>query len=498
MLNLLSTLLLVPLFLHHWSLLVYGQWIALSSLTSYLGTLDLGMNSAVNNRLLASYVRKDHDEYIQYQHSAIVFYFAIALGGTLLMAVAAWLLPLSSWVGIKPAAVPQASWIIWLLSLQVLWMMPVGLLGNFYLTVGNPAKTKWLNNARLAGTLLVTIVALSFGSDMKTLAAWLIFPILASCVYSLWDIHHAYPDLMPGIQGASGPIIRRLLKPSLLFALITLSLSLTQQGSVLIVSSVLGTIAVGIFNTTRQLTNAVMQVVAMLSYTAWPDMTMLYAEGDFRRLRLLSRLMVNFSMMLCIALAAALWFEGPSVLAVWTGNKIHVDVVFFRLLLLYLVLQSPWKANSSVTAAVNRHEKQSWSYLVAGVLAVIGMVVLTPRLGLRAIPISLIFGEAVACYHFVIKDTCTVIGETYWPYMLRVWSGLAAVFGSALAAGYLVHRVVGGPALVQWAAVGAATLVVSCLMARLVWVGDDEWTLLCQKTEGIRRRLRGQRVPTAA
>lgn len=491
--NLTGNIILLPLFLSHWTPLLYGEWIALSSLTSYLGTLDLGVNSAVSNRLLMAYTRKDLEEYLRSQHSATAFYLSLAIGGTLLMGLAVWLLPMTSWAGVTRAAVPDAAWIIWLLGLQVLWMMPVGLLGNFYSTIADPARSKWINNWKAAGGLLVTVIALLLGCRMRTLALLQLVPLAAVAVYVLWDMRRRFPQFLPGLAQANSTIMRDLLKPSLMFALIMVAMSLTQQGSVLVVSSLFGSVAVAVFVATRTLTSIAMQTVRMIGATAWPDFTILHAQGDLMRLRQLNRLVVMTSMTLCIAIAAALWFEGADVVAVWSHHKIHVSALFLRLLLLYLVLQSPWLANSNITAAINQHQKQAWSYLASGLLALASMVALAPQLGLNAVPVGLILGEALACYHFVIKDTCTVIGEPYAAYVSRLWPGLAAVFLPALLAGWLAHQSAWGPALLRWGEVGAATLLVSCLMVRFVWAGDAEWILLGRKVDAVLGRLHSRR-----
>ena len=489
-LNLVSNIILFPLFLRHWSPLVYGEWIALSSLTSYLGTLDMGVNSAVSNRLLTAYTRDDQEEYMRSQHSAAAFYLSLAVGGTFLMGLAVWVLPVTSWAGVTRASVPDASWIIWLLGLQVLWMMPVGLLGNFYSTIADPARSKWISNWKAAGGLLLTVIGLLLGCRMRTLALLQLVPLVAVAVYVLWDMRRHFPQFLPGLSHAKVMVMRDLLKPSLMFALIMVAMSLNQQGSVLVVSSIFGGVAVTVFYAARTLTSVAMQAVRMIGTTAWPDLTILYAQGDLMRLRQLNRLVVMASMTLCVAVSSALWFEGPSVVAVWSHHKVHVDIWFLRLFLLYLVLQSPWLANSNVTAAINLHQKQAWSYLASGLLALGSMVILAPSLGMNAVPVGLIIGEVLACYHFVIKDTCTVIGEPYKAYVLMLWPGLTVVLAASLTAGWLAHQDAWGPPVLRWGEVGAATLLVSCQMARFVWVGANEWMLLCRKVDAVSRRLR--------
>lgn len=497
MLNLVSTLLLLPLFLRYWSAFTYGEWLALSGLTAYLATLDLGVNAAVTNRLLGAYTRKDNEEYLRCQHSAAAFYLSIAVGASLILALAVWLLPINSFAGVKRSAVPDAPWIIWLLALQMVWFLPIGLMVNFYLTIGDPAKTKWINNSRAFGTLMVTVLGLLFGCHMRTLALLQLIPLGLVAIYVVSDMKRRFPKFLPRLTHANFGVMRELVKPSLMFALIMVALSLTQQGSLLVVSTFLGAVAVATFYTARQLTNLAMQIVRMIGATAVPDMTILYAQGDLARLRLLNRLVVTTSVTLSIAIVSALWFEGASVVAVWSHHKIHVDIWFFRLLLLYLVLQAPWLANSNVTAAINRHHNQSWSYLASGILGLACMIWLAPHLGLRAVPIGLIVGEAAACYHFVIKDTCTVIGEPYGAYAMRLWPGFVGVMASAFGAGWLMHQIALGPAVLRWGEVGITTTAASCLAARFLWMGVSERDLLCQKLEMVRLRMKGRRVQPA-
>ena len=86
--NLVGLLLLVRLFVSKWEPALYGEWLVLSSVATYLGTLDLGMNSAVTNRMLAAHTREDREEYTRCQHSATAFYVCLALGASLLLALA--------------------------------------------------------------------------------------------------------------------------------------------------------------------------------------------------------------------------------------------------------------------------------------------------------------------------------------------------------------------------------------------------------------------------
>lgn len=469
-----GNLLLVPLYLAHWSAAVYGEWLALFSLVTYLSTLDLGMNMAVVNRLTRAYARGDLEEYARSQHSAIYFYLALAGAGSLLLAVAAWLVPIPAWLGLRETSAAEAAWVIWLLGLLILWSMPVGLVTAVYRTTGNLARSQWIGNIQRAATLGLVALVLVFGSGMKLVAAWQLAPLIAVTLYVTWDLRRHFSNLVPHLTRARLSVIRGLIKPSLLFALIILANAITQQGSVIIISSALGGLAVALFVTSRTLANIIRQVVGSLTVALWPELTGLEARGEQARLRSVHRLLVVGSTTLSIAVAAVLWYEGSEVITVWTRGKLEPDLTLLRLLLLQLVIQSPWLASSVFTAAANRHERLSWSYLVSAVIGVGVAAVLVRRIGTWGVPVGLIVGEALACYHFVVKDTCEMIGEPYVPFIRRLWLGLSVVGAGSFVAGWVAHQIAWGPAPLRWLEVGAVTCIVALVTAWWLWLPTND------------------------
>lgn len=469
-----GNILLVPLYLAYWSPQVYGEWLVLFSLAGYLSTLDLGMNMAVPNRLTNAYSRGDLEEYARCQQTALAFYLVVSLGASGLLAIAAWTLPFTGWLGLKVTPAAEAAWVLWLVGLYFLWAMPVGLLAAVYRTTGNLAKSQWIGNAQQVVTLgFVTLVLVSGGS-MKSVATWQLTALMFVALFLVWDVRRRFPELVPRLAQASFPVLRSLILPSLLFGLLTLSNAITLHGSVLVLSSALGGVAVAVFVTSRTLVNLIRQIVGSFINTLWPEITSMEARGEWDRLRALHRLLIVGSTAMCIGVAATLWYEGAEVITVWTRGKLEPDLTLLRLLLVLLVLQSTWLVSLTFTASTNRHAKLSWLYLASAVVG-IGVAALMVRwIGTLAVPIGLIIGEALACYHFVVKDTCQMIGEPYGPFALRLWSGLIAVVTVALVAGWAAHQLIPGPYLVRWLGVGAMTTAVSIVVAWAIWLIPED------------------------
>ena len=482
-LNVVGNLLLVPLFLSRWSSDMFGEWMALSAVVAYLGVSELGMNSAAANALTAAYTHGDLRRYQYLQGSAMAFYVGMALGVSILFGFLTALLPIPAWIGIRHIPPMVAAWVAWLLAVRILWQIPASQLGIIYRSTGNLAATQWFSNLQVLGLLVVTATVLRFQGGVLSLALWGAAPMIVVTVGAWCCLRRSHPELLPRLSEARLAGLRELLGPSLLFGLILLSSTLTLQGPVLLVSRALGGTAVALLVTTRTLANVVKQVVAPVQFALWPELTRLDALGAAPTLRLGHRLLVIGSVALSAAFAGALWFEGASVMAVWTRGKLTPDLWLVRMFLLAIVLQAAWSPSALFMMASNRHRRLAHSSFISAVFALAAVALLIRPLGILAAPFGVLIGEALACYHFVVKSACRILKEEYAPFAVRLWSGVAAISCAAWGAGYLGHSVASGPAPLRWLEVGALTTLAAALAA---------WGLALRKDDRSRLAIWGK------
>lgn len=486
-LNVVGNLVLVPLFLSRWSTDLYGEWMALSALVAYFGVTDLGMYSAAANAMTAAYARGDLGRYRYLQGSAMAFYVGIAFSVSLLFGFLTALLPVPAWIGIRHIPPTIAAGVAWLLAARILWQMPAAQLWSIYRTTGNLAGTQWLWNLQFLGLLAVTATVLLLQGGVLHLALWGSAPIIVVTAGAWFTVRRSHPELLPKLSEARIAGLRELLSPSLLFGLIILSMALTLQGPVLLVSKTLGGTAVALLVTTRTLANVVRQMVGSVQAALWPELTRLDAVGAHAVLRLGHRLVVIGSVTVSAAFAGALWFEGASVMAVWTVGKLAADVWLLRIFLLAVALQATWLPSSLFLMASNRHRHLARSYFISAILTLAAIALLIRTCGLLAVPLGVLIGEGLACYHFVIKDACCVFKEEYARFAARLWSGVAAISCAAWGAGYLGHSVAVGPAPFRWLQVGGLTTLAAvssawCLALRKedrLWIvrwGRSRWS----------------------
>jgi O-antigen/teichoic acid export membrane protein len=458
-------LFLVPLFLLHWNTTVYGEWMALSAVIAYLNATDLGMNAAAGNRMLAAYAIKDWATYRTIQASAIAFYIALATIITIVCGFICGILPVASWLGIRAIPASIAVMVVWILAFSTMWQMPVSQIANTFRTTGNLAITQWLSNGQSVLLIILTVICVALGGGVLSVAVSSIATTAIGGLVACWSVYRWRRNLIPNISDIRVHELITLIQPSLWFGLMILSIALSIQGPVVLVSATLGGAAVALLVTTRTITFLIRQLFGMITSVLWPELTRLDAAGAKDAFRLAHRLLVVVSIVVSCAFAGALWWEGPEVLKIWTRSKIVSDNALLRVFLVSLVLQGPWVASAAFTTATNRHKKLSYHWFASSVIALACCAFLVGRIGVVAVPISAIVGEAIACYHFVVKDTCRVIGERYGPFVLRMWPSVGIIFAVSLIAGRIGHAIAIGPAPLRWLQVGFLSTIAACVIA---------------------------------
>lgn len=456
-LTILSNFLLVPLFLLRWDKTTYGEWIVLSSTVAYLSTSDFGVNTAAVNEMAAAFARGDLKRYRAVQSSASMFYVLLTVVGMALTAAFCLAVPFTKWMGLKSIPGTTAQLVTWLLAARLLFQMLGYQICGIFRSIGQLARTEWIWNIQfLAGIAVTAVVLLAHGGPSQ-LAAWGAVPLLLVTGGVWCMLYRSRPELLPRLSEARLATMSHLVKPSLGFGLIMIAAALAFNGPILIASGVIGGAAIALVVTTRTLSNAVRQLVQILSSAIWPELTRLHAIGAWDQIRTAHRCLCAASITLCCSLAGMLWFEGAGIMRKWTGAMLEPDVVLLRLFLVAMVLQMPWIASSLMNMATNQNRTIALLQLASAALTVAATAILLPFTGARAIPLGIIVGEGMVCYHFITKGACQAVGADYGAFARRVWTTVAAMSLTALTTAWLAHLAGVGPAPFRWLETAIAT-----------------------------------------
>ena len=417
----------VPLFLKFWGQVMYGDWLTVASMVSYLALANLGMQSYVINLLTQRYVRGEWEALDREVPSASLMYLlamslaATVLGGICLVA------PLDRLFA--GAALRWTGQLVTLmLGFRVVMMLFSGLVQGYYRIQGRADLAKLTHFFQQLGVLAVVFTVLLWGGGPVLLAGAELSVVILLLGFMLLDTRRRERRVSLYLSGASTRLAMAFLGPSLIYFFNQLAAGLIFQGVVLVISVRLGARAVVTFATTRVLSGLVRQVISFACTTMYPEITRIEAGNP-------ERLAFTYRMLLKVVCAAAfvciplLFFAAPDLYTFWTRGRATLDLTLLRMLLLDIWLVAPMTASANLLFSTNKmHHIKSITRrnVINGVLALVAISLLLRPLGLwsagavMAVTNLVFIGVAVPRWaqREVGGEPSTYVRLVYLPYLV--------------------------------------------------------------------------------
>ncbi len=322
--NLITKLLLPPIFLLRYGTSLYGQWLVLSGAVAYLSTLNFGIQTYVTQDLTVRYQRNDLEHYHRQQSTSLRVLLGI-LGAAALICLVVFALPVESWLHLTLSH-RATSATLYLLALQVLLGVLFGYFTGMYMVLSRAhTGVLWVNGLRLAMVFTVSAAAW-FRVSFPILAALQASIYIAGIALVLLDIRRRAPEIFPRVNQWDASAVRAILRPSGYFGLISISTFLSYEVPVLILQREAGpfvvvafTVMRTIFSMCRQILNAPTQamgpeITRLFGRGEWPELTAVYSYSE----RLIFALIpvVNLGVLIVSPVLLGIWLHKPALFAV--------------------------------------------------------------------------------------------------------------------------------------------------------------------------------------
>lgn len=280
---------LVPFFIHIYGKAGYGEWLAISAAVSYLGTLDFGIQTFVNQDLTVRYHRGDMEDFHKTQSTALRLLLGI-IATTTLLCTTVFLMPLQHLLHmdgfngdpIVPGKTLQAS--LFFMALQALVNLAYGYFGGTFMVLGRAHIGAYWNNAKSLAIISASLMGLYLHASFALLAGMQLGAVMLCFALQVVHLRHAGPLIFPTLRYWNASLAVRILKPSGYFALIYSSNFLVYQLPVLILQHTLGGTAVTIFSVMRTIFSMTRSMLNALTQAIGPEVTRLFARNEWRGL----------------------------------------------------------------------------------------------------------------------------------------------------------------------------------------------------------------------
>jgi O-antigen/teichoic acid export membrane protein len=371
----------VPILLHYWHAELYGAWLILFAIPSYLAMTDLGFSQSAGNDMTARVARGDRAGALAVFQSLSALVLLLAVAGLLLVAAATALLPLGNWMHFAGLSTKAVRWVLWLLAAEMLVRLTDGVIHAGFRATGDYA----LHLAIYFSTLFTQhasiwlAAALGMGPVAAAAATFLIRALVTPAVALLLVRRH--PWLHFGFGQARFTQLRALLRPALANTSLPLAQALNVQGMVLIVGATLGPLAVVTFSTLRTLTRLALQLALTLINAAEPELAAAVGGGNRALLRTLYLHTLRAGVWVAVPAAIGLGLTGGWILQFWTHGKVTMHLQLFGWLLTSAVASVLWYGGLTLLKAANRHLRAAVVYATTAGAAVLLAAVLLKATG---------------------------------------------------------------------------------------------------------------------
>jgi O-antigen/teichoic acid export membrane protein len=401
----------VPVFLHFWSVPLYGEWMILNSIPAYLSFSNAGFGSVAGNEMTMLVAREDREGALRIFQSCWWLITIICTTTIVLLSGALYLLPAGRLLKLSVISESDTKWVIFYLGVTFLLSQLEQLLQSAYRCIGRYPYGTFMKNMFSMFAFVCILIAVVLGSGVRRTALVYAVVNIAGTVLFCLLVRRDIPWLKFGWSNASFSVIRQLARPAIAFMGFPLGNALNLQGTLLAVGYALGPTEVVIFGTARTVSRVALQMVSMVNNTFEPEMSIAYGARNYELTRTLLRRACQLALIVAFVIVVAMLTVGPWFLTHWTGGHVPPSRPLLSILLVVVIFYALWSTSATLMTATNQHQRLAMYYIIGTSLNCVLCYFLARSHGLYGAAASLLVSELVMNL-YVVPATLRISHDT--------------------------------------------------------------------------------------
>lgn len=381
----------VPVLITRWGAGGYGEWLALTALTTYLAYTNVGVPGTVRSDMAMADGRGDRAAVIQSFQTCLALVGGIGLTAGLAFAAAIRFLPMGQILNASFLGADQVVFVLTVLAAQIIVYTTGNVVQAALSALGRYGLATFIDATRQLGEFsgLLLMVGLFGARPEQAVLAYLV----TSSLYFLAQLICLYrtaPDLFAGLH-LKKSVIGRLWRPML--GVLSMSLGyygMTVQAPRIILSGVAGPSAVALYSVTTMLMRMVRIPIDIPAHAATVELSMAVGRGDYEGARGLLKGTTRFSMWLALAAIPFVVLAGPTVVTIWTAHRITPSYELLLICCASTAFFSLSLPSQEALMSVNKLDRATF-WIVAMALPYLGLSwLLTRHIGLNGAALSVL------------------------------------------------------------------------------------------------------------
>ena len=387
----------VPIYLAHWGASLYGEWLLLYTVPSYLLLSDIGFGTVAGNEMTMLVAAGNDQEAKAVFQSAWVLVTSISVSCLCLVLGGLWFIPFDRWLHLHLLTLRSAQYAILLLTGSFLLSLQETLFQSAFRCVGKYAYGTAAKSVLMLLSFAIVMITVICGGQLVAVALALFLSNGFGTVVLWILLRHNIRWLCLGVEHASLGTIYRLASPAVSFMCYPMATALSLQGTLIIIGHVLGPVAVVVFSTARTISRSAYQAMQLVNTAVWPEMSVAFGQKNIGLARKLHRHSCQISVILCLCTICVISIFGNHLWRLWTVGRVTTDSVLLNILLLQMVVAAFWFTSAVVPWSINKHQAVTRLMLATAILSLLltWLLCRVDSLQLRGAAIALVIGDAI-------------------------------------------------------------------------------------------------------
>ncbi|MGC1677205.1 MAG: oligosaccharide flippase family protein [Candidatus Binataceae bacterium] len=346
-----APLILIPLYVRLLGHQLYGEWLVIVSIASYLGLANLGSWQAVGNRIAEAIAQDRRDEIGRLMSTGFIAYSAIITAIVLAVFAATPMLTRRMMPAVDGETLVAFYVFIILSALGFPLRAHSVMLRSFERvdieqrinTCTSICRIAAMAAALLAGFKLVMVAVIQGGATVATGVASYIVAVRLDA------------DARPRMSRWSTSLLGSLVKPSIGFFGLTVASTLAFGVDNLVIGYAMGARAVTQYAVPFRLMTILSGGFTVGISALWPTITRFHSGDRLDELRRGLVMLMRVAFVFGGAAGVALWFLGPGFIRIWAGPGVFPGRATFGLQIVLMVTQMLLTPADAVLMATTRH-----------------------------------------------------------------------------------------------------------------------------------------------
>lgn len=321
------SLAIIPITIDYLDSEQYGIWLTLSSVVAWLSFFDIGLGHGFRNRFAEA--KANGDELLARKYVSTT-YFTLIVIFSMVFILFKCINPFLNWswiLNISPEYNDLLSSVVNIILIGVCLQFALNVFPIMLSADQKPAISAIIGTVgQGAALLIIYFMTLWPVHSMKYVAVALSgVPVMITFVVSVWMYNHGYKRYRPSIKFVDFSLIRNIINLGIKFFIIQISMILIFQVINIILSRVLGPMAVTEYNVAYKYFSITQMLMNIITAPYWSAFTDAFTKGETLWMKNIQRKLTKVYICL-LGFNVILFIISPFVYNLWLGNGISISI----------------------------------------------------------------------------------------------------------------------------------------------------------------------------